>query len=395
MEGTVTSYNGATLVMNITKTGGSGTAHRWLVSTIPTTVLIDNVASGATMIAMTESTTQRTQFQNIKIAAGTGTGFVLTFNLVANGKAQLVHDCWVESTSTSGELLRSYGNRGLVHHCSFDSSPYSMAPLAISIKDPAGATGSWSTTSTMGTADLTGESNFYVEDSDFHAWLNAFDNDDNGRMVVRYSTFNHSGFGTHGADTSLFGQRHFEVYNNVFFRNTYSDGTTFNTPRWFYIRGGTYAIHDNSFSTAPGGNDYPTPSVDMTEMALQRNTGYNHACWGANIAGIQYSAPRQVGTGYVTGTARPDGDGIYFGDSEPAYYWNNTGALGNIGTSDYGGSDCTNPDSSASYIVSGRDYFNGTPKPGYTPYQYPHPLVGGTATTSSPVPPTPTNLVVK
>jgi hypothetical protein len=122
----------------------------------------------------------------------------------------------------------------------------------------------------------------------------------------------------------------------------------------------------------------------MTEMSLQRNTGGAHACWGANIPGIQYPAPRQVGFGRVTGTAGLDGDGVYFGDSEPAYLWNNTGAMLGIGVSDYGGVECTNPDSTTKYVVLNRDYFNNTAKPGYTPYSYPHPLVTSSGTTNPP-----------
>src|SRR5436305_659322 len=45
-------------------------------------------------------------------------------------------------------------------------------------------------------------------------------------------------------------------------------------------------------------------------------------------------------------------------------------------------------------IKSGRDYFNRTPKPGYTPFVYPHPLVNGVSSTPTPTPPpTPTPTV--
>ena len=37
-----------------------------------------------------------------------------------------------------------------------------------------------------------------------------------------------STLGTHGADTSNYGQRHFEFYNNTGVFNGYNDGTTFN-----------------------------------------------------------------------------------------------------------------------------------------------------------------------
>ena len=98
--------------------------------------------------------------------------------------------------------------------------------------------------------------------------------------------------------------------------------------------------------------------------------------------------------------------GFYVGDPEPAYIWNNNGsssALAQVQTSDYGinvnPSGCAHDsapsagstyDSSENYIVSGRDYFNnGTAKPGYTPYTYPHPLrLGSGGPPSPPAPPT-------
>ena len=136
----------------------------------------------------------------------------------------------------------------------------------------------------------------------------------------------------------------------------------------------------------------------MIVMNLQRNGGPN-PCWGAGTSGgARYHAPRQVGMGYVNGTGR-DGltranDSITFvGDSEPAYAWGNSRASLNMTVADYGGSDCSNPDTSKNYVVAGRDYFNGTPKPGWTPYTYPHPLTqgiesgGGSQGGSQPPPP--------
>jgi hypothetical protein len=89
-----------------------------------------------------------------------------------------------------------------------------------------------------------------------------------------------------------------------------------------------------------------------------------------------------VGFGYVTGNGA-DGLGrkfdsvTYVGDLEPFYIWNQT--FTPI-VSDFGsqqGSCSGAPvgfDTSSNYLVQGRDYFVGTPKPGYTKYTFPHPL---------------------
>jgi hypothetical protein len=138
----------------------------------------------------------------------------------------------------------------------------------------------------------------------------------------------------------------------------------------------------------------------MTVMNLQRNAG-PAPCWGAGGSnGSAYFAPHQIGMGYVTGngvnvlgqstysTAAYGYGNQYVGDPEPAYIWNNSRApLGNIGTSDYGGSECSNPDRTANYVKLNRDYYNGsTAKPGYSPYTYPHPLLGSTSQAGPGVP---------
>jgi hypothetical protein len=53
--------------------------------------------------------------------------------------------------------------------------------------------------------------------------------------------------------------------------------------------------------------------------------------------------------------------------SEPCYSWNNT-------NQDNGSSFGFTLGLGGITILAGRDYFNNTPMPGYTPYTYPHPL---------------------
>lgn len=69
--------------------------------------------------------------------------------------------------------------------------------------------------------------------------------------------------------------------------------------------------------------------------------------------------------------------------SDPMYFWNNTGTMA-VSANDQT-DECGNGLRTANFILSGRDYFNGTAKPGYTKYPYPHPLRGGAV---SPRPPT-------
>ena len=64
---------------------------------------------------------------------------------------------------------------------------------------------------------------------------------------------------------------------------------------------------------------------------------------------------------------------------EPIYAWNNTlNSTPNFVT-------IANVDP---ILQANRDFFTNTPKPGYTPYVYPHPLVSGSVPSSTPSPPT-------
>ena len=414
MTGTVTSYASGTgtLVMNITSSGGTCGANglsnckRWLVSTPSTTTLINNMAgssgggasSSNTMFWIAEDTSSHTDISGFKIAAGTGgaNGFGITHT--SGGQAVLLHDWWMElnRTASTGPMnaVNVYSNEGVIWNCSVDPTAWTQTSGSISQQDPQNLTvNSWTSVSQFGMNDTTGQGNLYIEDCDFHAQLYAIGPSDNGREVARYNLFDNSALGTHGADTAQYGQRYFEFYNNVGVFEGYNDGTTFNMQDWFFVRGGTFVIHDNTLP-ALSSTDYGTkPDINMTVMNLQHNAGPD-PCWGAGTSnGADYHAPRQVGFGYVTGTGK-DGLGrtndpvTYAGDSEPGYIWaNSRQPLGNVTVSDYGGTECANPDTSVNYIVSGRDYFNGsTAKPGYTPYTYPHPLRQGSG--SAPAPPT-------
>lgn len=142
------------------------------------------------------------------------------------------------------------------------------------------------------------------------------------------------------------------------------------------MRGGTFVVTDCIIPVISSQDYGNKPSFNLTVMNLQRNGGPN-PCWGHGTTnGANYPAPRQVGMGRVTGAAGNDSI-TYKGDSEPIYIWNITGPTPLVGISNYGGTGCTSPDTSANYIRSGRDYFVGTPKPGYVKYTYPHPLRGG------------------
>jgi hypothetical protein len=93
------------------------------------------------------------------------------------------------------------------------------------------------------------------------------------------------------------------------------------------------------------------------------NKGDVYEIWKVNRALDQPGSGKTAllkGLGDWPTTMQPVSQG-----NEPCYSWNNkdvvTGADMKLGSSE-------------PQIMEGRDFFNGTPKPGYTPFTYPHPL---------------------
>ena len=358
-------------------------------------IITNNVTSGPAAFYVQEDATTHTQIAQLTIIGNA----ILTAIAVdpydkpfdANGRAVLLHNL-VFSDSVA---IRMNTNRGVIY--SITANNHKGTQEIVQCK-PEQVQGSWTTPSTMGMADTTGESNVYVEDSTFTLALHeAIDWDGNCRIVIRHNTFDNSSITSHGADTGVFGARHVEIYDNTFIFTNYGecDGSqTAGLAYFIFLRGATGVITDNSGLVNMVSCAWGTkPALNMTVMNLQRNAGPN-PCWGLNSSGgAKYPAPRQVGLGYVTGTGK-DGTGrtydsvTYVGDSEPFYIWNQsfTPIISDysVGQADY----CAG-DTSANYLVAGRDYFsNGTAKPGYTKFTYPHPLRPGSITPPAP----PTNL---
>lgn len=246
--------------------------------------------------------------------------------------------------------------------------------------------GSWNSPSTMGSLDTTGLNNTYIENCTFSAAPTACVNaDDNSRVVVRYCTIQDSSLHAHGQDTSIYGVRHYEIYNNTFVN---SQAAALNLSAWTYIRGGTFIIANNSVAALP----YGKPSFTMICQSINRSDAI--ACQTG------YPAARQIGYGWSANSSSRYGNPVISQDGigqaqDPAYIWNNSGDGGQasgsyVGISQYSPDDCGNGMQDSNFIVQGRDYYVGTPRPGWSAYTYPHPLHasngGGPAPTPAPNP---------
>ena len=368
MTGTVTSYSGTTLTLNITSTTGSGTYTLWTFDSNGATIITHSAGDSALFDVM-EVAGGYTRFRDFDLVRGTGSGPMFSLDGSQTTKPVVVQN--IKVLNNSGGLVFDVGTvHGVVSRSSFinsyDFEPDNRTDQVIHLK-PIDSTWSWTTASTIGTADTTGEINFYIDGNTFIGfYTQVIDFDDNSRTVVRCNSFNHSGITSHGQDTSAFGGRHFELYYNIFYYdNTQPDSLLPNMDYIFFVRGLTGVIHNNVIPDINNSMWSNKDELKFTVMPPWRDSGPN-ACW-TNPPG--WPVPHQIGqshngTSYIT---------------DPLYVWANSGA-GNHASpnlSQFTPNECGASGDSQTigdYLQAGRDYVVGTAKPGYTPYTYPHPL---------------------
>ena len=236
-----------------------------------------------------------------------------------------------------------------------------------------------------------------------------------GRYVIRHNNIQNIRFGNHGLDSGGYAScLSGEIYNN----------TVAFTSAWdaiesaMHLRGGSMLFHNNTISysaqtwigspnlllknyRATGGiSGWPacngtqyrwnsSLSQDWTGTAMFSTSGTWKMCSGNRMRLCTSDSTCSAnGEGtcseFVDGTA---GSGAYpcfqqvgrgvNNSLNPLYEWNNTWSGGEGGSACIG--SCNVNFGSGSYIQAGRDFYNDTQKPGYSPYAYPHPLTGGTS----------------
>lgn len=256
-----------------------------------------------------------------------------------------------------------------------------------------GGLSTWTSNSTMGTADTNGKWNLYIEGNTFTGGTNqGIDCDDAARCVFRHNVCNYMSFNSHGLDTSQVGVRHFEVYSNQF-RNDSAGGWTGGTggtdtsnQNWaIWIRGGTGVIYNNVIDDIANSYwGYGKSEAKFDIRAQQDNSGSGYGwfadgrAWYSAGQGV-YPRQHQLAVSWDEALSNSvginGGVGNYFID--PIYVWGNTGA-GASGGSFLDWANGGSWGSQTGYFNAARDYvFGNTPKPGYTAYAYPHPLLGG------------------
>lgn len=207
------------------------------------------------------------RISNLNFIQGNGSG-----NHLAAHTPTLLHDCYFE---TNGRVPRSVlwaTNGGVIWNCRFYSNQVDNS--GIGFKTPS-LDSSWTTNPTMGTADVKGTANTYVEDCTFKdLFLQAVDFDDNSRTVVRRCTFDNSAIASHGQETSPAGARHWEVYKNTFIFTPSGGNYPLNLNYFFFIRGGTGVIANNVIPHIGSQRWGEKSEITMTIFNLRRSSQF-------------------------------------------------------------------------------------------------------------------------
>jgi len=355
---------------------------------------------------------------------------------------------------------------GVMDHCVFLMSSRNGFPFSVNHSGWGGlgiaGDNSWATPSNYGTEQF-----IFVEDNTFTATgvVRGTDADAGARFVFRNNTLNNVVIASHGTESTgrVRGVRLYEIYNNTFtvagqspaYGIDLRSGTGVIYGNVFSGFEGQKAVAGSNFrdrdSFAPWGTADGSSPYDRNDNMIYEtgtHTGSNGVYgvltdstkswtagkwvggsysirnmtqgWGSYITantattisaqGSAYNGPRTWNTGdvYQILRAYPALDQIGRGPGallngaiptpaawpnqalEPLYVWGNTLNGGTV--------EGTTP-----HVQVGRDIISGTPKPGYAPFTYPHPLVSGSsgstsssAGTSTPptLLPAPSNLIV-
>ena len=297
--------------------------------------------------------------------------------------------------SNAGETIMVYGlTWGLIDHNTWDytAGGTCAAPLYIygflnSEYPPEGnnlhGAAYWSQPMNLGTDEAV-----YFEDNTVNCAGSrgqpfVYDMAYGGSIVMRYNRVQNAYIQTHSARSNARGGYKYEVYHNVF---------TDSNARFALKRSGSGVLFNNQVTGS-------MLTIDIDSQRMPGTCAFSGAPLGICSASNTYDGRiessgwpclDQPGRGRgVTGTNQ---------QSVPLYAWNN----GTLSTCATGGS-CDNTTTirlncgdQAAYLKSTAhsngqvDFVNNgsAPKPGYTPYTYPHPLVN--ATGGSDPPPTPT-----
>jgi hypothetical protein len=299
-------------------------------------------------------------------------------NFAGSGTTWRLDHVRLKITRTLGVVYNNYTGKsyGVIDHNIFEMAGWGMTGITgwhSAWGDKLYGDGSWAAPSNLGSGQAV-----YVEDNLFRGPVDrvvvAHGGYGGERIVWRKNRHENSMFANHGTEsTSRWrGGRVIELYDNTFVM-------TASYHVAMGLRSGV-AVFFNNTVTGPIHNVASVHNFRSDQAYSPWGKCDGTSAWDGND-GPQAGYPclDQPGRGQsnlISGSS-PTPIAWPNQQAEPSYAWNNrlNGATGRLV-------------SETVHIVEGRDFFN-SPRPGYTPYVYPHPLVSGTATaTTTAAPPT-------
>lgn len=268
---------------------------------------------------------------------------------------------------------------GVIDHnifeCDASETPNNYGQRAVLVSSSYGAQTYAGDTRWLDSPEFGSANAVYIEDNNFNSIYSMgqiIDSNFGARWVVRHNTLVNGVINSHGPGQALGrGTQLVEIYNNSLLATI---------PHWdgINLRSGTGVIFNNTIS----GFTQNTIDIDdprtITNYDLQGPFPIDQNCDGTqgidgNIGYKGYPCMDQIGRGVGAPGNQTN--------NYPMYEWNNTDGVNPVHFNVVNYIAADDPDM-RDHIQEGRDYFNDTQKPGYTPYVYPHPLVAITDTAS-------------
>jgi hypothetical protein len=341
--------------------------------------LVDNTTNTAELLSIAESVSGAIVVRGFLVQQGTSLdeapSAVIRLTQTDGGHPVVIRDNSYR-VGPSGNFLTVQTNRGVISGNTIVGQVAGANCLnnASFARHKIQGVPTWAAPPSYGTADSAGDRAVFYEGNTLTRVAEGIDLDDNARAVIRRNTFTNSAVVAHGADTSPVGMRSLELYGNTFVRDATlitENGcvaSPMNNNGFIALRGGTALIFDNVIPDIGDGFWGDKSEVSFFVEQLRRNAG-SYACWTRG-----YPAPHQPGWGFQAG-ATVIAEGVAQ-DLEPIYLWGNTGE-GNHRTplvADYAPNECGAAATAGDFVKAGREFVINTPRPGYVPHPYPHPL---------------------
>jgi len=271
---------------------------------------------------------------------------------------QISLNVWSDGISVmSRDINPPVISTGLIDNCIFNNMRILVCGTNWMLSDNNAQHVLWSSPLGLGTAEAV-----YIEDNTFNGGHSVIDGNYAGRYVFRHNTVNDASIDAHSVQGNNRAIRKWEIYNNTINQEKKS--------MWvpMFIRGGTGVIFNN---VVTGTWTNPNIAFDNVRSCLSRGDGGmcdGNSSWDGNEANqIGYPCRDQIGRStdkWLWTTEKPYPPQAL----DPAYIWNNKWGNSDVAVFQH------NCSTNALHIQKDRDFYLNIPKPGYTPYIYPHPL---------------------